>query len=73
MQGSDKTEIMKFHKKRIENPAGNKVPYCIAGFGGAPTAALASSFRPTGQERLPEIRYSNMHQPLAAILKKTVQ
>ena len=28
---------------------------------------LASSLRPAGQERCPEIRYSNMHQPLWAI------
>ena len=40
----------------------NTVPYCIAMFGGVRAATLASTFRPTGQERCPEIRYDNMHQ-----------
>ena len=32
--------------------------YCIAGFGGVQAATLASTSRPTGQERCPESRYA---------------
>ncbi len=49
-------------KNKTTNP--NKVPYCIAGFGGVQAAALTSLFRPRGQERYSEIRSATCTKPL---------
>ncbi len=49
----------------------HKVPYCIAGFGGVPTAALASSFRPRGQERAP--KSATQHAPTVSTNNKMKQ